>query len=166
MKGSFFTLLVAVGLCHGAAQAAEVAVQWKDFKEYRDVYPSNEARGGYHKRIATQFEKHLNKLAEQLPAGYNLAVSFDDIDLAGDVHYGRNDIRVIKPIHFPSLTISYTLKDNSGKVLSEGQAVRLKDMSFMDRSRLGDNESFHYDKRLLSEWFEQTILPATTKSAS
>jgi hypothetical protein len=148
------------------AQAAEVQVHWKSFKDYRDVHPSNETRGSFHKRIAGQFEKHLNKLAEQLPEGYVLSVNFDDIDLAGDVHYGIQEIRVVKPIHFPRLTISYQLKDKSGNVVLESKETKLKDMAFMDRSRLGRDEAFYFDKRLLTDWFSKDVLPSVNTKTS
>jgi hypothetical protein len=162
------SLLLAVTLVSSlsAAQAAEVKVQFKSFNDYRDVHPTNETRGSFHKRIASQFEKHLQKLAEQLPEGYVLNVNFDEIDLAGDVHYGIQEIRVVKPIHFPRLTISYQVKDKAGNVVLENTEAKLKDMSFMERSRLGRDESFYFDKRLLTEWFAKDVLPQVTVKTS
>ncbi|MFC3033614.1 DUF3016 domain-containing protein [Pseudoalteromonas fenneropenaei] len=161
MKLSSFLATLALASLSMSSYAAAVAVKWQDFNKYRDVYPSNQAKGSYHKYVAEQFEKHLNKLAEQLPSGYTLTVNFDDVDLAGDVHYGIQELRIIKPIHFPRLTISYELKDAAGKVLLTEQQKVLKDMAFMDRSRLGTDSAFYYDKRLLTEWFNDTVVPAS-----
>ncbi|MCG9760805.1 MULTISPECIES: DUF3016 domain-containing protein [Pseudoalteromonas] len=141
--------------------AGEVAVTWKDFKEYRDVRPGNETRGSFHKRVEKQLTKHLEKLAEKLPAGHKLAIHFDEIDLAGDVHYGMTDIRVIKPIHFPRFEISYKLTDKSGNSIAEESGVKLKDMSFMDRVKVGLDEPFYYEKRLLTDWFEDDLMKKT-----
>ena len=138
--------------------AGEVAVTWKDFKEYRDVRPGNETRGSFHQRVEKQLQKLLEELATKLPEGYKLAITFDDIDLAGDVHYGTTDIRVIKPIHFPRFEISYKLTDKSGKTIAEENGVTLKDMSFMDRIKRGMDESFYYEKRLLTDWFEDDLM--------
>ncbi|PCK33534.1 DUF3016 domain-containing protein [Pseudoalteromonas piscicida] len=138
--------------------AGEVAVTWKDFKEYRDVEAGNETRGAFHQRVEKQLTMHLEKLAAQLPEGQKLAISFDEIDLAGDVHYGINEVRVIKPIHFPRFEISYKLTDKTGVTLSEGQGVKLKDMAFMDRIKMGLDESFYYEKRLLTDWFEDELM--------
>ncbi|OHU86216.1 MULTISPECIES: DUF3016 domain-containing protein [Pseudoalteromonas] len=143
-----------------AVHAGEAQVTFKDFKDYRDVKPSNEARGSYHKRIASQLEKHITKLAEQLPEGYKLEVTFDDIDLAGDVRFNADDLRIVKPIYFPRLDISYSLVDGKGMKLLADSDVNLKDMSFMDRARIGHEESFYHEKRLLSEWFSETIMSA------
>ncbi|RRS10101.1 DUF3016 domain-containing protein [Pseudoalteromonas sp. J010] len=150
--------LVALFLTPLFVNAGEVSVTWKDFKEYRDVRPGNETRGSFYERVEKQFTKHMEELAEQLPEGYKLAVSFDEIDLAGDVHYGISDIRVIKPIHFPRLEISYQLTDQAGKTIAQENAVKLKDMSFMDRIKRGLDESFYYEKRLLTEWFEDDLM--------
>ena len=142
--------------------AGEARVTWKDFNDYRDVHPGNEVKGAYHKRIAKQFEKHISKLAEQLPDGYKLNVTFDDIDLAGDSRMNMQDIRVIKPIYFPRLTISYTLQDKSGVTVDSAENLVLKDMSFMDRIKRGRETSFYYEKQLLSEWFEDKVLVKTS----
>lgn len=141
--------------------AGEAKVTWKDFNDYRDVFPANEVKGSYHKRVAKQFEKHISKLAEQLPEGYKLNVTFEDIDLAGDARMNMQDVRVIKPIYFPRLIISYTLKDKSGETLSSAENIVLKDMSFMDRIKRGRETSFYYEKQLLSEWFADQVLVKT-----
>jgi hypothetical protein len=141
------------------SMAGEANVTWKDFNDYRDVAPGNEVKGAYHKRVAKQFENHLAKLAEQLPKGYKLNVTFMDIDLAGDARMSINDVRVIKPIYFPRLTISYNLKDSKGRSVARVKDLVLKDMSFMDKIKTGREVSFYYEKRLLSDWFEEQVLP-------
>ncbi|CAM4077132.1 DUF3016 domain-containing protein [Pseudoalteromonas byunsanensis] len=143
-----------------AVHAGEAQVTFKDFKDYRDVRPSNEARGSYHKRVAHQLEKHLAKLAEKMPEGYKLSITFDDIDLAGDVRFNIDDIRVVKPIYFPRLDISYSLVDNSGQQLVSESDVNLKDMGFMDRAKIGHEQTLYYEKRLLSEWFSEKVMSA------
>ncbi|ALU43306.1 DUF3016 domain-containing protein [Pseudoalteromonas rubra] len=140
-----------------AALAGEANVTWRDFNDYRDVVPANESKAGYHKRIASQFEKHLSKLMAKAPDGYQLNITFDDIDLAGDVRFSMHDIRIVKPIFFPRLKISYTLTDNNGAIVAQAQEKVLKDLSFMDRVRTGRDSEFYYDKRLLSAWYKNEI---------
>ena len=38
--------------------------------------------------------------------------------------------------------------------------VELKDMGFMDKIKMGRDESFYYEKRLLTQWFGEQILPS------
>ena len=155
---------IAMAMCIALpafVHAGESIVKWHDFNDYRDVRPSNQVKGSYHKNIAASFEKHMAKLAEQLPTDYKLNVEFIDLDLAGDVRYGGMDeIRVVKPIYFPRIKIDYSLTDKDGTVLSKGSDVELKDMGFMDKIKMGRDESFYYEKRLLTEWFGEQILPS------
>ncbi|WP_419148530.1 DUF3016 domain-containing protein [Pseudoalteromonas 'SMAR'] len=151
-------IMLALLLAPMFALAGEAQVSFKEFKEYRDVRPSNETRGSYHQRVEKQLRKHVAKLAEQLPEGNTLSLHFDEIDLAGDVRYGATEMRVIKPIYFPRLTLSYKVINSQGDVLTEGKEVELKDMAFMDRINRGLDRSFQYEKRLLTEWFEDELI--------
>lgn len=139
------------------SNAGEVSIKWLDFNDYRDVRPANETKGAYHKRIQRQLDKHINKLADRLPQGYQLDLTFDDIDLAGDVRFSMHDIRVIKSIYFPRMKLSYRLMDKSGDVITQAESKVIKDMGFMDRIRMGRDEALYFDKRLLTDWFEEEI---------
>jgi hypothetical protein len=139
--------------------AGEAQVKWHDFNDYRDVRPSNQTKGSYHKQIAKSIDEHFAKLSEQLPKNYSLKIEVTDLDLAGDVRYGGvNEIRVVKPIHFPRIEFNYVLSDESGVVAQEDN-VSLKDMGFMDKIKMGRDEAFYYEKRLLTEWFGEQVLP-------
>ena len=50
------------------------------------------------------------------------------------------------------------LSNESGVVAQEDN-VSLKDMGFMDKIKMGRDEAFYYEKRLLTEWFGEQILP-------
>lgn len=142
------------------AHAGESAIKWHDFKDYRDVRESNQGKASYHKHIASSIEGHVAKLAEQLPKDYKLSLEITDVDLAGDVRYGGiNEIRVVKPIYFPQLKLNYSLTNDKGEVISAASDVKLKDMGFMDKIKMGRDEPFNYEKRLLTEWFGEEILP-------
>jgi hypothetical protein len=64
---------------------------------------------------------------------------------------------VVKPIHFPRIEFNYVLSNESGVVAQEDN-VSLKDMGFMDKIKRGREEAFHYEKRLLTEWFDEQVL--------
>jgi hypothetical protein len=141
------------------AHAGEAVVKWHDFNDYRDVRASNQTKSSYHKHIANSIEKHVAKLAEQLPSAYKLSVEITELDLAGDVHFGgTNEIRVVKPIYFPQLQLNYSLKNDKGEVMGEGSDIELKDMGFMNGIKRGRDEPFYYEKRLLTEWFDEQVL--------
>ncbi|WP_404342365.1 DUF3016 domain-containing protein [Pseudoalteromonas mariniglutinosa] len=150
------------------AQAGEAIVKWHDFNDYRDVRPGNNGpKGAFHKNVAANFEKHFTKLAEQLPADYKLNVEVTELDLAGDVRFGgMNELRIVKPIYFPRIEFNYSLTDKDGAVVNQGDTVKLKDMGFMDKIKMGRDEAFYYDKRLLTDWFNDELLPSLKSKAS
>lgn len=77
------------------AHAGEAVVKWQDFNDYRDVRPSNEPKGSYHKHIAASFEKHFNKLAEELPEGYKFNVEVANVNLAPNrKHFSERDLLI------------------------------------------------------------------------
>ena len=156
----FKKLFCVIAMCSPfIVNAGEASVTWGDLKDFRDVRPSNEVRGSYHKRIQSQFEKHFMELSAQLPDGYKLGVKVTDIDLAGDVNFsGSREIRIVKPIFFPRVDFNYVLTDGAGKLIDQAD-VSLKDMSFMDKIKRGRDEEFHYEKRLITEWFDKELMP-------
>ncbi len=155
-------VLVATGV--QAKDDSQVTVSWGDMKDFRDVRPASETRGGYHDRIQRSFEKHFKKLASELPKDANLGIKINDMDLAGDVEFGTpREVRVLKDIHFPRIEFSYILTQ-SGTLVDKGD-VSLKDMSYLSRMRHSrSNAEFYHDKRMISEWFEDTLLPMAQKS--
>lgn len=159
MKFAKVVLIGAIMISPISAFAGEANVTYGKFNDFTDVRAANETRGSFHKRVETQFTKHFQELAKQLPEGYKLGVTVNDIDLAGDVRFGSGrEMRIVKPIYFPKIKFSYALTDASGKIVDKGDAD-LKDMSFMDRIYRGREESFMYDKRIITDWFENELLP-------
>lgn len=156
VKVLFFSVVTMSPL---SAFAGEANVTYGKFSDFTDVRPANETRGGYHKRVEKQLTKHFQEMASQLPEGYKLGIKVNDIDLAGDVRFGgANELRIVKPIHFPKIKFSYALTDANGKIVDKGDAD-LKDMSFMDKIRRGRDEEFMHEKRIITDWFENELLP-------
>ena len=159
VKKMALAMVIALPAC---AHAGEAKVKWHDFNDYRDVRPGNNSpKGAFHKNVAKSFEKHFNKLAEQLPDGYTFNVEVTELQLAGDVRFGTIDVlRIIKPIYCQRIDLNYSITDKDGKVISEAKDVKLKDMGFMDRMKTGRDEAYYYDKRLITDWFEDELLPS------
>lgn len=154
------------------AQTSESAVklEWFQPEKYTDIRPSNESKATYRKHVIETFEKFWAKLSEKLPSGYQLTLTIKDIDLAGDVNplyrVDNRDIRVIKDMYFPKITLDYQLKDASGTVIDSAQDVKIKDMNFMSSVGLRySSQEFGHEKNMLDKWFTKTILPKTTAVA-
>ncbi|WP_199610058.1 DUF3016 domain-containing protein [Flocculibacter collagenilyticus] len=138
--------------------ATEAVIKWKDFDRYTDVAPANHNKKAFHKNIEKHFNDHIEKLARKLPDGYTLTITVNDLDLAGDVRIGINEVRIIKPIYFPKIKFDYIVTASDAAVVSKGSA-NLKDMGFMTSPRLRSNDTFYYDKKLIEEWFKDELLP-------
>jgi len=98
--------------------------------------------------------------AELLPAGQKLAITFTDIDLAGDYepwHSGAlQDVRIIKDIYPPRFVFSYKITDATGAVLKEDK-VNLSDLTFMSRVTIDRNDALHFEKDLLGDWIRSVV---------
>ncbi|HTL67726.1 MAG TPA: DUF3016 domain-containing protein [Lacunisphaera sp.] len=97
-----------------------------------------------------------NQAAPLLPAGQKLTVTFTDIDLAGDFEPWRgpqfDDIRIVKDIYIPRITLSFTVTDADGKVVKQGDR-RLVDLAFQTRiTRAFANDPLRYEKDMLTDW--------------
>lgn len=152
-------------LLAGVAAAAEVKVEYKDYKKFTDMKPSNEPRGSFEKRTMANFDKIFADLAKKLPEGYSWNVVVTDIDLAGDVNHmftqTGQQIRVIKDIFIPRIHFSYTLVDQNKAVVAEEKDLKLKDMGFMSRiSNTRADQPLEHEKIMLERWFKDSLAPA------
>jgi hypothetical protein len=159
----FVSSVLLVGGLFGAESAPQTAapvaritaeyVGAEKFTDFRDsIMESEKARAG----LITQFNEHLASLGKFLPDGQRLELRFTNIDLAGDYEPWRgpdfDDIRIMKDIYIPRMTVEYKLLDASGAVIRSG-SERISDMSYLMSARLiPDNDPLRYDKNMLTDW--------------
>lgn len=162
-------ICLAISSFAWAAQTSESAikVEWLHPEKYTDIRPSNESKAMYRKHVIESFDKFWSKLSEKLPAGYQLVLTIKDVDLAGDVNplyrVDNRDIRVIKDMYFPRITLDYQLMDAGGTILDAAQEVKIKDMNFMSSVGLRySSQEFGHEKNMLEKWFSKTIIPKTS----
>lgn len=135
----------------------QVSVSWTDpakFTESRYGPQINQAKpeiwlGDMQKTL-------VKRGGSVLKPGEHLDVVITDVKLAGQVEPsqgGRNDVRVIKSIYPPDISLSFTLTGADGKVLNSGER-KLSDVAFLDRDRgtRGLNDAYRFEKRLLEDW--------------
>ncbi|MFD2167656.1 DUF3016 domain-containing protein [Thalassotalea euphylliae] len=148
-----------------SAQAAEASVEWINPDEYRDVRPANESRKRFQERTFKEFEEFFVELAAKLPEGQKLHVKVTNVDLAGNVEFGRTQqIRIVRQIHFPRFEFEYSLLDADKEVVTAGQED-LKDMNFLHHVNTKVNsESLKYEKYMIEKWFNQTFETLIAKS--
>ena len=148
-----FAGLLALGA--GAASAG-VTVNYVESEKFADLPFAPWER----KEVLDDLAAYFGELGKKLPAGQDLAVDVTEIDLAGREVPGRagRDLRILNGgADWPMMTLRYTLSAN-GQVVSKGEA-KLSDMMSLNRSnRMTDGERLRYEKRMIEEWFNKTIL--------
>ena len=158
MKHSWIALLVA-GVLTTHAQAGEVQLTWQEPEKFADIRSTGETRDAFQARVTEDLSKVFVDLAKKLPDGVTWIVTVTDIDLAGEVRpmmrHGTGDIRVVKDIYWPRLSIRYSMLDARGQVISEGKED-IKDMSFMlGNPMAARNTAFQYEEKMLRDWFNR-----------
>ena len=95
-----------------------------------------------------------------------LDVTLVDIKRAGDYepwHGPRgSDIRIMRDIYPPRITLQYTLKDASGRIVDEGEA-KLSDTGYLHNLGLkSDSDPLRYEKRLIDDWVKRELSTRAT----
>ncbi|MDV3509504.1 DUF3016 domain-containing protein [Stenotrophomonas sp. C4297] len=184
MKRSLAIALLAGALVAGGANAAlrtvtdadapralqadgPVSVKWEDPAKFTEIRQSTNRfeaeRGDWVQQLARYLQ---TTAAKPLQPGQTLDVTLVDIKRAGDYepwHGPRGrDIRIMRDIYPPRISLQYTLKDASGRIVSEGDA-RLSDTGYLHNLGLkSDSDPLRYEKRLIDDWVKRQLASQAT----
>ena len=163
MKPKPLFLLVAAALATfasaGAAESITAAPRTEvlffepeKFTDVRDNVTGDYERTAY----LDQIRDHLVSQARHyVPAGYRLAVTFTDVDMAGEFEPWRgprwSEIRVVKDIYPPRITLSFRVVDPEGNVVKEGRR-ELRDLAFMMKLSMPNDDATRHEKALIDDW--------------
>ncbi len=163
MNRHFLPLLFAVTTLSwtlpAAAADGPVKVEYLKPEAFTDVKERNT-------KTAPDKNQHLIELkswleaeaAKHLQTGQSLLISISNIDLAGDYTPGSNaagnDIRVIKDLYPPAMTLSFTLKAADGSVINSGER-KLRDGGFLMHGSLARSSELEYDKAMVKRWLRK-----------
>jgi len=167
---AIFTAAISVFAAPPTASNIHVDVNFDHPEKFTDVKDSYMDTDRGRDSTLQLFKEYLQERAPRfLAEGQTLAMTFTDIDLAGEFEPQRgpdfNNVRIIKDIYPPRLTFTYKLTDASGAVLKEGQE-KLVDLSFqMSATVIDNNDPLHYEKSMLKDWLNNQFKHAK-KSAS
>jgi Protein of unknown function (DUF3016) len=147
----------AVCLLSAGSALAGVTVNYVEPGKYADMPFEPWERDDVLKGLT----EHFQKLGKQLPPNQDLSVEVLDIDLAGRVHPGMRsgrDIRILRGgADWPHMRLHYALQAG-GSTIASGDA-ELSDMMYLERlNRYSDGESLRFEKRMIDDWFNKTIL--------
>ena len=163
MKTSGYFLISLFGILPGLAlRAAETRTiaraevlffEPHKFTDVRDSYMGDYERTTY----LDQIRDHLLEQAKYyVPEGHRLAVTFTDIDMAGDFEPWRgprwDDIRVVKDIYPPRIQLVFRLTDAEGNVVKEGKRD-LKDLAFLMKINMSfRDDPVRHENALIDDW--------------
>jgi hypothetical protein len=142
----------------GVASAATVSVTFVQPENFTDAgFSRGRATAGELADLQQDIQRHLQSLADRkLAASDALQVEVLDVDLAGDFEPYRlarfSDVRVVRDITIPRITLRYTLKQ--GDRVVTGAEEELRDMNFLwGHNRYSSGDRLRYEKPMLDNWF-------------
>ena len=153
------TLSLAL-LAQYAWAATDLSVTFVNPEKYTDAsYSSMFANASDRADVQRDIEQHLQTLGERyLAPGDALKIDVLDIDLAGRVEPLRsrvgNDVRVIRDIAWPRMTVRYTLTRGGQTAASREES--LSDLNFLSSfNRYSSGDHLRYEKAMLDRWFAE-----------
>ena len=155
-------IAVAAGalLAQSAWAATNLSVTFVNPDNYADAsYSSMFANARDRADVQHDIEQHLQTLAQRyLAPGDTLKIDVLDIDLAGRVEPLRsrvgNDVRVVRDIAWPRMTVRYTLTHGGQAAASRDET--LSDLNFLSSfNRYSDGDHLRYEKAMLDRWFRE-----------
>lgn len=159
--------LVVVGLfafmASASAASPNLTVTFIQPETYADAgYSRSFASDKDRAEVQRDIEQHLQRLAERgLPAGESLKIEVLDIDLAGRFEpfsfRTGSDVRIVRDITWPRMKLRYMLTRGGEVVVSKEE--QLADLNYlMSINRYSSSDRLRYEKSMLDDWFDRTIV--------
>ena len=142
---------------HALSAEGPVQVQWTDPTQFTELRYSRNRWDAQRGNWVEDLAEHLRKQAsKQLPEGQKLDVTITDIKRAGDYepwHGPRlDDVRIMRAIYPPRITLQFTLTDANGQVIDQGER-KLADTGYLLNSSLPNNtDPLRYEKTMIDRW--------------
>ncbi len=137
-----------------------VQVAWNDPVGFREVSYGRDLAATRSGVWVEQLAGYVRTQAEKrLGPGERLDVTFLDIDRAGEYEPWLgpryDDVRMMRDIYPPRVTLDFRRLDSSGAVVAEGRR-QLTDAAYLSRASMTrDSDPLRYEKRLLDDWLRR-----------
>ena len=158
-----FAVLLATGslsVASPTAGASRIEVAYDHPENFTDLkdseYGNDKVRVAYMRELT---ERLQSRASHYLADGQKLSVTITDIDMAGEFEPWRGprftDVRIVKDIYPPRISLSFKLTDANGVVIKEDKR-ELSNISFQMTPTLGfRDDPLRYEKELLDDWMRQ-----------
>ena len=138
----------------GPSRVEVVFFEPEKFTDVRDAYMGSDK--GRDSTLELLKDYVTTRGVRGLLPGQKLAITFTDVDLAGDFEPWRGgqwgDVRIVKDIYPPRISLAFRLTDAAGAVVNEGKRD-LRDMAFMMKLTMGfRDDALRHEKALLDDW--------------
>ncbi|MCC7634133.1 DUF3016 domain-containing protein [Stenotrophomonas rhizophila] len=139
-----------------------VQVQWTDPAQFSEIRQSSNRFEAERGNWVEQLAQYLRSAAgKRLAPGQSLEVTITDIERAGDYepwHGPRaNDIRILRDLYPPRISLTFSLRDAQGQVLAEGER-KLSDSGYLHNLGLQrSSDPLRYEKKLLDDWLQREL---------
>lgn len=137
-----------------------ISVAWADPAGFTELRHSRNRWDSERGSWLADLAKYMRTRAEaQLPAGERLQLTIVDVDRAGDYEpwrgVGQQDIRIIRDIYPPRMTVAFKRFDAGGALLAEGER-RITDPAFLiNAAPFNDTDPLRYEKRMIDSWLRR-----------
>jgi len=144
-----------------ALSAGTLSVNFVDPEKYTDAaYRSPYGNARERAAVTDDIRKHFEDLAARnLPDGYALDIDVLDVDLAGQFEPWRSpgyDLRVVRDVTWPRMTLRYTLHQGDTVVASGEQRIVDQNFNF-GVNTYTSYDPLRYEKAMMDRWFNDTV---------
>ena len=155
-------LLALAGMASLAASAQappSVETRFENPKRFTDFRIDHWRDARQAQALADELRRWIaHEAPRYLPAGSKLTVTITDVDMAGEFepwHRATStDIRVVREIYPSRVSLAFSLADDTGKVVMEGERKLVSTFLFSG-SLLGGDGPLRYEKVLLRDWLSR-----------
>ena len=110
--------------------------------------------------LASLRDHLLRKADALLPHGDHLKIWITDVDMAGDFEpwkTPRQDIRIVRDIYPPRVTLRFQWTSAEGQVKGEGDRVLTDHAFMMDAGARTNNVPMRFEEALLDRWLMREL---------
>jgi hypothetical protein len=145
----------------GSAADSRVSVVFENPENFSDLKDDLQGSEIGRRRTEDLFRHMVSEEAARLlKEGQRLTLTFTDVDLAGDYLPSApsgHDIRVVRAVYPPRMNFRYSLTDQNGNVIKEGEE-RLSDLAFQHNiNPIGRDLELFHDRELFRTWARRTL---------